>query len=179
MAHRSRMGKVMRNLTTIDEKLITRGASFSDDKLHRLRLWRTWAPELPRVLFVGLNPSKADAMVDDMTVRKGIGFACRWGFGVTLHGNAHSLITTDPGRLYGASDAICPGNDEALIQMARIASLVVVCWGYFPDFDERFEELTAILRPWNPRCLGRTREGYPRHISRLAYATRLEAWRQC
>jgi hypothetical protein len=36
------------------------GAVFTEDRLHRLYLWRRWNKEGPWVMFIGLNPSTAD-----------------------------------------------------------------------------------------------------------------------
>jgi hypothetical protein len=51
----------------------------SDCGTYRYELWRRWA-EGPHVLFVMLNPSTADAVTDDATIRKCIGYAKRWGY---------------------------------------------------------------------------------------------------
>jgi len=42
-------------------KIIDTGAIFSGDNVHRYSLWRTWNYDLPRIMFIGLNPSRADA----------------------------------------------------------------------------------------------------------------------
>ena len=47
---------------------------------YRYALWRRWEPG-PQVLFIMLNPSTADELTDDPTIRRCIGFARSWGFG--------------------------------------------------------------------------------------------------
>lgn len=60
------------------------GAVFSDDRAHRLFLWRH-KPDLflddgyGRALFVMLNPSTADETANDMTIKKCVGFAKPFG----------------------------------------------------------------------------------------------------
>ncbi len=44
------------------------GALFSDDRVYRYALWRTWSPSQPSVMFIGLNPSTADESQDDPTI---------------------------------------------------------------------------------------------------------------
>lgn len=155
-----------------------RNAFFSPDRAHRLWLYRGWDERKPYVFYVGLNPSKADHKVDDMTVKKGIGFAEILGCGSAYFANAHSLISTDPKRLYGAPDAIHPDTDRYLLSLAVGAYRLIVCWGAFPKFDQRFNAVSDLLARYSPKCFGRTRNGYPHHISRIAYSTPLEDWRR-
>jgi hypothetical protein len=42
-----------------------RTALFSDDRLYRYQLWRGWDESRAPVMFIGLNPSTADALDDD------------------------------------------------------------------------------------------------------------------
>lgn len=153
-------------------------ATFSDDGRCRWHLERSWAPGKGFVLYVGLNPSKAGKDADDMTVVKGQGFARRvFDAGGTLHGNAFPFITTQPDALVVGDRSELVLNDEWLLKMAARARVVVFAWGSFPANDWRFEEVTRLLREFNPICFGRTKEGYPKHISRIAYATPREPWR--
>jgi hypothetical protein len=72
------------------------GAEFSDCGTYRYALWRTWNALQPGVLFVGLNPSTADATTDDPTIRRCIGFAKRWGYGGITMANVFAYRATDP-----------------------------------------------------------------------------------
>lgn len=51
------------------------------DGVYRYCLWRRVGGSTSRVLFVMLNPSTADEVTDDPTIRRCAGFARRWGFG--------------------------------------------------------------------------------------------------
>jgi len=156
---------------------VTGTADFSKDRRCRWWLKRIWAPERGFVLYVGLNPSRAGADIDDMTVTKGIGFANVWGYGGTMHGNAYPFITPYPRELVQCTAPEMKRNDEELLEMAKKADLVVLAWGAFPKFKQRFLEVAELLAPFNPVCVGRTRGGYPNHISRIGYARRREAWK--
>ena len=151
---------------------IRRDAVFSGDLRHRFELSRIWDESKGLVLFVGLNPSKAGRDFDDMTVAKGIGFARRWGFGGTLHGNAFSRVTTYPWELAELVEKVdAYANESALLRMAARARLVVFAWGAFPAYRKAFARVGTVLLRSAPECLGLTTGGFPRHISRLAYAT--------
>ena len=65
--------------------LLKSDAVFSPDRLHRYGLWRIWDDDLPKVLFIGLNPSTADELKNDPTIRRCIGYAKDWGYGCLLY----------------------------------------------------------------------------------------------
>jgi hypothetical protein len=77
---------------------IERTATISDCGRYRYTLGRTWSDE-PPVLFVMLNPSTADADVDDNTISKCIGFAKRWGHGGITVVNLYAWRATNPKEL--------------------------------------------------------------------------------
>lgn len=107
---------------------MVRGAKLSDDRLYRYGLWRKW-DDRPKVMFIGLNPSTADEVEDDPTIRRCIGFANSWGYGGIVVANLFGFRATDPTALQKATDPIGPENDEWLYRLADEAALVVGAWG--------------------------------------------------
>lgn len=153
-------------------------ATFSEDKRCRFHLERSWEPEKGFVLYVGFNPSKAGADLDDMTVVKGMGFARKhFRAGGTLHGNVFPFIATKPDDLLMSTEAELKTNDQWLLVMARRARIVAFAWGAFRGHEDRFRKVVALLEPFSPICFGTTKEGFPRHISRLGYDTPHQVWR--
>jgi hypothetical protein len=71
-------------------------AKLSDDKLYRYQLSRIWDETKPKVLFIMLNPSTADADVDDPTIRRVINFAKSWNYGGVYVVNLYAFRSTDP-----------------------------------------------------------------------------------
>ena len=67
---------------------------------YRYSLSRQWNKEKEKVLFIMLNPSKADDKIDDPTVRRCISFAKNWGFGGLMIGNLFAYRTTYPKELF-------------------------------------------------------------------------------
>lgn len=108
-------------------------ASFSDNRLYRYALGRVWDEALPVLVFVMLNPSKADETEPDHTVTKCIGFASRNGFGGILVVNLWAWCSTDPKGLSDTIDPVGPENDEYLKYFAAAAgeteSTVIAAWG--------------------------------------------------
>ena len=71
-------------------------AIISQDDKYRYQLSRIWEEEKPKVLFIMLNPSTADADVDDPTIRRVVNFAKSWGYGGVFVGNLYAFRSTDP-----------------------------------------------------------------------------------
>ena len=85
-------------------------AVLSDCGTYRYRLWRKWGCGSP-LLFVMLNPSTADAEVDDATIRRCLGFADAHGFGELEVVNLYAYRATDPADLKRAGYPVGPDND--------------------------------------------------------------------
>ena len=149
---------------------ITKTAWLSECQRYRYQLERIWsaAPLLP---FIMLNPSTADAFVDDPTIRRCMGFARRDGAGGIVVGNLYAWRATKPDDLWRATDPFGPDNRRALIEIATVASragVPIVCaWGanggagrYSPDADP-----INMMRARGARmlCFGQTKNGEPRH----------------
>jgi hypothetical protein len=107
---------------------VNRGAVFSECRGYRYTLWREWA-DGPRIAFVMLNPSTADAEFNDPTVERCERRAERTGYGAIDVVNLFAWRSTDPKVLPYQSDPVGPANDDAIRNVARSASRVVVGWG--------------------------------------------------
>ncbi len=149
-------------------------ARFSDCRRYRYTLWRTWSGNPGYVMFVGLNPSTADEVRDDPTVRRCIGFAKSWGFGAMCMTNLFAFRATKPEAMKAAKDPVGPENDRHLRRVARKASLVVAAWGVHGTYLGR----EAVVRGKLPRlhCLGLTRDGLPKHPLYLPRGLKPALW---
>jgi hypothetical protein len=150
------------------------GAAFSACRTYRYALWRKWA-DGPRVLFVMLNPSTADATQDDPTIRRCIGFAKSWGYGSVAVGNLFALRTPSPRVLAAHARPIGAANDRWLRKLQRSAALVVAAWGNHGCLFERSAMVRSLLA--EPQTLGLTVQGYPRHPLYVAARTTPQRWR--
>ena len=136
-------------------------AGFSRCGDYRYWLRRCWDTQRPQCAFIGLNPSTADAQLDDPTLRRCIGFAQDWGFGSLLLVNLFSYRCTDPRHLKRASDPIGSGTSGWIRRAELESKLVVVAWGNGGLFLNRGKNVLNKLD--RPHCLGTTRQGMPRH----------------
>ena len=108
---------------------IARGATLSACRRYRYLLTRSWNPSAPTVLFIGLNPSTADAEHDDATSRICMRYAQRWGFGTLLLANLFAWRATQPADLFAAARPIGPRNNHTLRALQAQAQLVICAWG--------------------------------------------------
>lgn len=157
-----------------------RSAIISDDQLYRYTLARRWSDdESAFATFVMLNPSTADALVDDPTITRCIGFAKSWDMGALHVLNLYALRSVDPKVLWTAEDPVGPKNDDYLTRHANIALAtgwpLVAGWGANAKPD-RVEAVLALLGENTLQCLGTTKAGAPRHPLYLKADTPLEPW---
>lgn len=106
---------------------------------YRYRLSRDLEPDLfaargPRAIgWIMLNPSTADDVEDDNTIRRLRSFSAREGASRLLVRNVFAYRATDPGDLKAAAladiDVVGPENLAAIAELDSEAGLIVVAWG--------------------------------------------------
>lgn len=148
----------------VNEKVtVNSGAEFSKCRTWRYALWRQWDWQgyANQVMFIGLNPSTADETEDDPTIRRCIRFAKDWGYGGLIMMNAFAFRATDPNVMKAAADPVGPGNDEALAYRRTQAGMIVAAWGVHcpPEREKRIRQVIGNA----VHCLGKTKDGKPRH----------------
>ena len=141
------------------------GALFGDKQRFRYALWRIWDKQKDRLLFIGLNPSRAGELKDDPTIRRMINYAKLWGFGGLFVGNLFSIVSANPAVLFVEPPPELPGgpNDRAIKRMRELTSTVVVGWGRLGKYagTRTAEVLKLVGSP--VYSLGKTKDGEPSH----------------
>lgn len=153
----------MRNI----DLTIPSGAIFSDDMRYRYALWRVWNPSRPIMGQTSLNPSKADAIISDPTVTRGVVRADRNGFGGFIMTNLFGLVSTDPKALLNNGYAVGELTDYYIREMAKLSEVQLCGWGSFKPVKERASVVYAMLP--NPYCLGVNADGQPKHPLYIGY----------
>lgn len=152
-----------------------RSALISSCGKFRYRLGRRWGDGAP-LLFVMLNPSTADADVDDATIRRCVKFAQAHGFAAIEVVNLYAFRATDPKDLRRAGYLVGPENDAHTAAAARDAGAICVAWGSNVAGLERPQVVLPLLRRVGKpiQCLRITRSGYPQHPLMLPSHCRLQ-----
>jgi hypothetical protein len=152
------------------------GGSYSSDGLYR------WSYERPigagpLICWIGLNPGTGDRegryrptlqrMVDRSRAR---------GFGRFCLVNLFGWRTTKPAELRAAArlghDVVGDGCDDAILDGARRAALVVAAWGVHGRLLDRDSRVLSMLG--EVHCLGRTASEAPRHPLYVPLSTEFE-----
>lgn len=142
---------------------LEQSATISDDQLYRYSLTRKISRGPRIVLFIGLNPSTADATLDDPTIRRCVGFAKSWGFNCLLMGNIYAFRSTDPKNLQIVNNPIGSKNRDELEKMIIVSELVVAAWGRNLLTEDAKEIANWIMQQEKTMCLGQNNDGSPKH----------------
>jgi hypothetical protein len=126
-----------------------------------LRNWGAFGD--PFVLWIGMNPSTADFNVDDPTIRKEMHFTRAMGFNSYVKVNVMDFRATDPKALLSVE----PRSDKNLpriISLSEGASRIICTWGALPKSLQRYaDDVVHALRDHKLYCMGKTKNGSPRH----------------
>lgn len=146
------------------------GATFSNCGRYRQALTRDWTKEgqpARAVLFIGMNPSVADAAASDPTCHRELMFARDWGYSRYLKGNMLDWRATSPKDIPPDPSLACsPANIPILVEMAQEAETVVMAYGklharFQPVVREVFTAIAALGKPL--QCLGVNKDGSAKH----------------
>ena len=167
----------MSDLIAPAERSVARdgAAWFSVDGKYRYLLTREFGGS-STCLFVMLNPSTADEVVDDPTIRRCIGFAWREGFGRLEIVNLYGFRATEPGVLFEAEDPVGSENDLTVEEALKRADLVIAAWGnHGGHVPGRMGRVVDMLRISGQKsmCFGFTKQNQPRHPLYLASGVEL------
>lgn len=144
----------------------------------RVELSRRWGPG-PIACVIGCNPSTADALGDDPTSLWWNAWFQLFGFGGYRAVNLYPFCTSSPAECrkradwhntddWFARDQMLMTNLPHVIEVAKAADQVFVCWGNIA-WDDMWiehvvEEIQTGAEPWPDLwCWGTTKSGAPTH----------------
>lgn len=141
--------------------MIDKSAIISKCGLYRYELRRIWQPKSQLVCWVMLNPSTADANVDDPTIRRCMGYTALWGCGGIIVVNLFGLRATKAKELYKVDDPIGPDNYHYIFRASWETGLTIAAWGIRGKYLKQDEKVLAQLT--NAHYLTLTKTGSPGH----------------
>lgn len=168
---------------------IERSAVLSEERppLYRYQLDRSWDPDMAQMVWIMLNPSTADARVDDPTILACTDIARRNHCGSIKVVNLFAWRSSHPSDLWRAKDPVGPLNDRFIARAIgakyRQRILVVAAWGTSGWKFGRDQHVCALAAALDVslHCIGRTQQGHPKHplargLHRVARETPLETF---
>jgi len=150
-----------------------KAAQLSSCGEYRYILSRDWQPELARAMFMGLNPSKANAEEDDPTVRRMIQFTKDWGYGGFSLVNLSARIATDPRDLPKFAFSADLENIKWINHAFTTTHMTVACWGTRGHFADWVMKAAGYRTMY---CLGTTKHLQPKHPLYLRKDSKLEVY---
>lgn len=141
---------------------------FSPDRKHRYTLYRRLHSPGQTIMdrtvsFICLNPSTADEIEDDPTVRRAMGYAKSFGGSEFYMLNIFALRSTQPSFLYVDPDPIGEENDEHIKFVCDHSHLIICGWGNHGSLLGRGADVTMMLHSMELYCLGQNSDGSPKH----------------
>jgi len=115
---------------------------------------------------IGLNPSTANDIADDPTIRVLVKSLDILGFGGLKMCNLYAFISSDPKKLSECPDPV-KYNDEWLKVAAHNSQTIIFCWGNFTQATYRIDKIKNLFP--DGKCFGKNKNGSPLHPMSLMY----------
>lgn len=153
-----------------------RSATVSECGKYRYSLERRWNDagiKAAHVRWIMLNPSTADANIDDATIRRCIGFSNAWHFSSMVVMNLYAYRATNPRELSQLSYAERCGPENGVYLcgfklMPEPPCFTVLAWG-----DGLIDRAPPIIESGRCYALGYTKKANPKHPLYLPAGTPL------
>jgi hypothetical protein len=149
----------------VPNRYLENDAVISDCGKYRYLLRRTWDHAKPRALYVMLNPSTADAQLDDPTIRSCVRLAAGLGYGSMEVVNLFAYRATKPDELLTASDPYGQANEDHVKRALARCDIPILAWGAWPPAHSASAYIRNAIRATRPAafCFGKTKDGAPKH----------------
>jgi hypothetical protein len=117
-----------------------------------------------------LNPSKANEVEGDQTVKRCISFAKEWGYGLLKVVNLFSLIETDSKKLKDINrhELVDEKTNKFIQDCINDSDKIIVAWGDdgVKIWPERIKDVMSWITNKPVYCLSKNNSGQPLHPSR-------------
>ncbi|KGG12921.1 MULTISPECIES: DUF1643 domain-containing protein [Prochlorococcus] len=153
---------------------------FSDCGSYRWWLERQIGSEKEKLLFIGLNPSTASNLSDDMTLKRLMGFCRAWKYGTLVVINLFAKVSKSPSSLKLCSDPVGIENDSEIKSRLLVWANnsdwnLWLGWGAMGVYKNRNSKVLNFLeffskirvkklqKSLGPMVIGCTKGGHPMH----------------
>lgn len=154
---------------------------------YRYELTRLWEPDGWIVCWIMLNPSTADAVRDDPTIRRCIEFSRRMGCAGMSVVNLYAYRASDPAELAACTveEREAPSNLYYIRAAMMTVDRIMAAWGRpqnIPGYARVLNDVTSLAyrHMKDLYCLGVNGDGSPKHpspLGRVPLDTTPKIWR--
>jgi len=165
-------------------------ASFSECGKYRWILTRDISQIRRTMIFIGLNPSRANSQYNDPTMLRLLGFCRKWGYGQLRVVNLFARVSITPSVLLKCKDPIGERNNQYLSKCLKEWSSYLhfdlwLGWGNSGSSFNRNQQVIELIYKYykrrllkssnatGPMGLGLSRQGQPLHPLYRSYSERL------
>ena len=169
------------------EDAIHYSATCSPCGQYRYVLRRRWAEQQVPCIFVMLNPSTADAQKDDPTIRRVMALSKGFGFGGVYVLNLFAIRGSNPDIIKQVANPVGTDNKhwwgDTVRDLRRwygVLPTVICAWGTRGGFRDQDRVALGWLAESGVEerfCLGRTKDGFPKHPLYLPQTVEMECYR--
>ena len=145
-----------------ERKWLSAKAVISECTRYRYSLSRFFTTGKKTMVFVMLNPSTADGLKDDPTIRRCMYFAKRESCDILEVVNLYGYRAPNPEKLWYVGDPWGPENNEHIATALNKADVIVCAWGNNAR-NEAVGQFLDVYESLNLKCLGMTKRGAPKH----------------
>ena len=153
---------------------------FSECGSYRWILKREFSSGNKTIVFIGLNPSKANSSNNDRTLIRIINFCSRWNYKNIYIINLFGLISKSPNQLLKSNDPIGENNDLIILKSLEFWRENTYCdlwlgWGDKGQLNGRDRKVLKLIKNFSNfksnennyskrvLSLGLSKKGNPRH----------------
>ena len=129
------------------QSCLTTPAMFSDCRKYRYTLLRKWDSGNKMCQFIGLNPSTADEINNDPTIRRCIRYAKEWGYDGMYMTNLFVYRATNPSDMKQQDDPIGSDNDAYLLYISHNVETTIAVWGNGGVYKSRDKTVLSMITP--------------------------------
>ncbi len=144
---------------------------FSDDKMHRFILKKSWDNNKPMVSIIMIAPStKAGDICNDMTTMYVVNNCFYQGFGSVEILNLYSKLDAKPFEN-------CRENDEWILKSCQKSNKVILAWGKWQmqkSASNRISEVIKLLQPLKEKLFEIADDSGKRGLHPLCASVRLK-----
>ena len=121
---------------------------FSECRSYRWILKRELSSGRKTLVFIGLNPSKANSSNNDKTLARIINFCSRWNYKNIYVINLFGLISKSPSKLSKTKDPVGENNDLIILKVLEFWSKNINCdlWLGWGDKGQLYNRDNIVLK---------------------------------